>query len=161
MSHPKVYCGTGHRPSKLGGYGARAFARLVAVARGALERDRPDEVISGMALGWDMALAQAALDLGIPLRAAVPFAGQESRWPAESQTQFARLIAAASTVVIVSPGGYSAAKMQTRNEYMVRESGLVLALFDGTPGGTANCLRFAQAHGTPIRNLYAEWLALA
>jgi hypothetical protein len=36
-----------------------------------------------MARGWDLALAKAAVELGLPLFAAIPFVGQESRWPAE------------------------------------------------------------------------------
>ena len=46
-----------------------------------LERARPDAVISGMALGWDQAVARATADLGIPWVAAITFEGQESKWP--------------------------------------------------------------------------------
>lgn len=61
--------GTGHRPDKLGGYGAGVSSRLVDLARAALLRCRPNEVMSGMALGWDTALALGAIELGIPLTA--------------------------------------------------------------------------------------------
>lgn len=63
---------TGHRPDKLGGYG-RHDARLEDIARGYLSMLQPAGVITGMALGWDTRFALAALSLGLPLHAAVPF----------------------------------------------------------------------------------------
>ena len=52
----------------------------------------PSEVISGMALGWDMALAQAAINLGIPFIAAVPFIGQENMWIKKTQEYYKELL---------------------------------------------------------------------
>src|SRR3546814_2405914 len=71
-------CSSDLRPGKLGGYGEDVLARLRKGARSFLERERnATAAISGMALGWDTAWALAALDLGVPLTAAVPFSGQE------------------------------------------------------------------------------------
>lgn len=50
---------TGHRPNKLGGYSKQAYRKLVKIAEVNLKKLNPDKVISGMALGWDQALAQA------------------------------------------------------------------------------------------------------
>jgi len=48
-----ILAGTGHRPDKLGGYGAGVSTRLVDLARVALMNYRPDEVVSGGAgLGY-------------------------------------------------------------------------------------------------------------
>lgn len=163
MTRSLTLCGTGHRPKKIvigaqNAYAPAVHQRLVALAAAALERHRPTRVISGMALGWDTALAEAALTLGIPLAAYVPFAGQESLWPPASQTRFNELCAAAAEVRIICPGGYSAAKMQVRNEAMVRDSGLVLALWNGDlSGGTYNCVRFAQQQRVALDNLWRHW----
>ena len=54
--------GTGHRPNKLGGYDDDIYQRLVTLAMTYLEETRPKRVISGMALGWDQALAEAAVN---------------------------------------------------------------------------------------------------
>ncbi len=40
--------------------------------------------------------------------------------------------------------------MQVRNEYMVDRADLVLALWNGTPGGTGNCVRYARTRGVPV-----------
>ena len=44
-----IVAGTGHRPSRLGGYDDYARGRLVDLARAALEKHQPDQVISDMA----------------------------------------------------------------------------------------------------------------
>ena len=152
-----IFAGTGHRPDKLGGYGADVSTRLVDLARAALTKYRPDEVVSGMALGWDTALALAAIELGIPLTAAVPFEGQERKWRPEQQRLFQAILARASTVVVVSPGGYAVWKMQARNEWMVDRATGVLALWNGSAGGTGNCIEYAHAQQVEIVNLWATW----
>jgi len=70
-----VIAATGHRPDKLGGYGSDVHRRLVELAARYLDLEQPTCVISGLALGWDLAFADAALLLGLPVHGAVPFEG--------------------------------------------------------------------------------------
>lgn len=152
-----IIAGTGHRPDKLGGYTEDAYARLVSIATDYLKENQPSIVISGMALGWDQALAQAAIELHIPVIAAIPFLGQESRWPKESQSKYKALIEKCREVVIVSPGGFASFKMQKRNEYMVNRADVILAMWNGkAEGGTFNCISYAQKKGKKIVNLYDQ-----
>lgn len=153
-----IYAGTGHRPDKLGGYSIEAYARLYTVARQfLLEQGCETIVISGMALGWDQALAHAAAVLGYHWIAAVPFAGQESAWPQESQLRYKQLINCCPEVVTVCPGGYSPSKMQLRNQWMVDNCDTVLAMWDGSAGGTGNCIKYAEKRKRPIVNLHSVW----
>lgn len=158
-----IICGSGHRPSKLGGYSEEIFQDLVRLASTWLGQnfEEVETVISGMALGWDQALGQAVLDLkewvNFRLVAAVPFKGQESRWPAESRNRYDYLLHEADEVVYVCQEGYAAWKMQRRNEWMVEHSDLVLALWDGSSGGTANCVRYAESRGMQVVNLWDRW----
>lgn len=150
--------GTGHRPEKLGGYETWAYNALVVTAMTVLHSLKPGKVISGMALGWDQALAEAALRMGVPFTAAIPFKGQESRWPKESQERYRWLLGKADEVVDTSEGQpYHPRLMQVRNEWMVDNCDLLVALFDGTPGGTANCVKYAKRVGRPVRNYYRTW----
>lgn len=151
-----TWCATGHRPEKLGGYDKARHSRLHRFACWYLEQHRPDRFISGMALGWDQACAQACISLGIPFEAAVPFRGQESKWPAFSQGVYLGLLSNADSITYVDQC-YSPAAMQRRNEYMVRHSDGVVALWDGSSGGTGNCIRFAREQETPIVNLWPWW----
>lgn len=152
---------TGHRPEKLGGYSAQANYRLVQVA---LEYLTPivAEVewgVNGLAQGWDQACAQACVCLGIPWTAAVPFVGQEAKWPAEARARYRKLLGQASGVEVVSQGGYAASKLLKRNRWMVDRSHRMLACWDGLRGlgGTAACIAYAEAKGVPIVNLYGQW----
>lgn len=156
-----ILSATGHRPDKLGGYGEAAQGRLVALARTALLELRPSMVITGMALGWDTAVAMACHRLAIPYVAAIPFQGQEKAWPIESQHKFHELVDDAMSATVVCDGGYAPWKMQVRNEWMVDSSDQVLALWNGTKGGTANCVAYAEKKSKPIINLWERYEELA
>jgi uncharacterized phage-like protein YoqJ len=154
-----IVCGTGHRPNKLGGYGKQSFGRLVYLAHDWLGENKPDKVVSGMALGWDQALAVATVNYKIPLIAAIPFEGQETAWPKESQDYFHRILKRASEIKYVCEPGYASWKMQERNKWMCDNSDLVLALWDGSSGGTGNCIEYAKKQDKKIVNLYDKWYA--
>jgi uncharacterized phage-like protein YoqJ len=155
-----IICGTGHRPKKLGGYGADVERRLIAYAGTALDSYKPDMVISGMALGWDQALAETALLMGIPYTAAIPFVGQGDDWPKLSKARYIELVDKADRVITVCDVGYASWKMQKRNEWMVDHSDMVLALWNGSEGGTANCVAYAEKVGKPVVNFWDGWLEL-
>jgi uncharacterized phage-like protein YoqJ len=153
--------GTGHRPQHLGGFSPRILLRLTDLARVSLRHLDATEVVSGMALGWDTAIALAALELDLPLIAAVPFDGQERMWPAESQAQYRAILARAAEVVVVSSGGYAPWKMQTRNEWMVDCADKLLALWSGSAGGTKNCVEYAKKSGACVINVWQSWARYA
>lgn len=155
---PSVIAGTGHRlGEKLGGYDDRIFKRLVGIAWDYLFTEQPDAVISGMALGWDQALATGAIDLGIPVTAYIPFIGQADAWPQRSIEKYWHLLEQCAAKKTVSLGGYSAEKMQIRNQAMVHDCTKIVALWDGSDGGTANCVRYAKKAGRPVTNLWEAW----
>lgn len=151
-----IIAATGHRPEKLGGYTNHVRLALGGLATEYLSGAAPTKVISGMALGWDQAVTAAALALGIPVTAAIPFEGQESRWPPEAQARYRRLLAACSDVVVVSEIA-SVRAMQLRNEWMVDHAHKMVALWDGSFGGTHNCIVYARKWGRPIDNLWSRW----
>ncbi len=137
---------TGHRPDKIGGYDYYAPQRvwLRDRMRAELMDLMPEYVISGMALGIDQDWAQVAIDLAIPFIAALPFEGQDGQWPKSSRHYYNWLIGRAHEVVVVSPGSYAAYKMQVRNEWMVDNCTDLFAFWDGSEGGTGNCVKYAQ-----------------
>lgn len=149
--------GTGHRPNKLGGYEVEASMKVAQLANMVLEYYSPTLVISGMAQGWDQALAQAAYDRKIPFHAYIPFEGQEYVWPSVSRYYYRALLAKAALVKVCSPGDYSPRAMQVRNQAMVNDCDLLIALWNNTPGGTANCLQYAAAVNTPYINVWSNF----
>jgi uncharacterized phage-like protein YoqJ len=143
---------TGHRPDKLGGYKIPnpTYIRVCKKIDAKLRELKPDRVISGMALGIDQWAAFIAIKLNIPFTAAVPFENQDNAWPFHSQYIYRMLLRFAIEKVVVSPGGYSAAKMQIRNQWMVDHCDILIAIWDGTAGGTANCINYAKSIGKQI-----------
>ncbi len=141
-----IVAATGHRPDKIGGYDYYHPQRqwIREQIRRALVDLSADKTISGMALGVDQDFAQVSLDLAIPFIAALPFIDQESRWPKTSQDYWWWLLERSDDIVVVSPGPYSAPKMQIRNEWMVDHCDRLVAIWDGTDGGTGNCVKYAQ-----------------
>lgn len=153
--------GTGHRPVKLLMAGLSEVAmelNLKLLAVDAIRRAEPAFVISGMAVGWDMALAEAAVETGCPLVAAVPFSGQESRWPPAVRRRYAELLELAAVVAIIGGEGFHVWKMHARNRWMVDRSDAILALWNGDEaGGTAATIKYAGSVDAEIVNLWDDW----
>jgi len=114
------------------------------------------KVISGMALGWDMALAEASVSIGVPFVAAVPFPAQAERWPNDQQARWASLLRQAAEVVYILP--YTAVSAyERRNRWMIDRADRVLAYWDGSlNGGTSNGVRYADKKRVPITNLWGQ-----
>lgn len=152
-----ILAGTGHRPQRLGGYSETVNNKLRKLITKELEKLRPNRVISGMALGFDMALAEAAINLDIMVVAAVPFEGQEEKWPERSQERYHNILKNCETIEYCSPPGYTPYKLQFRNRWMVDNCDALLALWDGGNGGTCNCVRYAEEYNKRIINLWDKW----
>jgi uncharacterized phage-like protein YoqJ len=151
---------TGHRPDKLGnewdGVGpiSDSIRQQLFQALSVHIDDPCDKTvigISGMALGVDMIWAECLIYRKVPFVAAIPCAGQASRWPASSKRRYFDIVEhPLCTKHFVSTEPYRPELMQARNEWMVDNCDLLLAAWDGSPGGTANCVRYAKKFGAEI-----------
>ena len=98
-----------------------------------------------MAKGVDIWGAELVLQHPqVRLICAVPFRGFGMRWEWDWTERFCRVIKQADKVVYICPG-YSTDVFQTRNIWMVDHSSLVIAAYNGTPGGTRNTIMYAQS----------------
>lgn len=138
---------TGHRPNKLVGHESSVQISLVDY----LTAQRPDEAITGMADGFDTYAALACLELDIPLTAAIPFRGHRSN---VDQDVYDFIITHCKRVVHVSESYLGPWVMQTRNVWMVDNSTRLGTCWDGTKGGTANCVRYARKVGRRIDRIW-------
>lgn len=152
-----VIAGTGHRPPKLGGYNASAKDALILLAHDWVAAYKPSRVISGGALGWDQALAWGAHYANTPFTLALPFSGFWSKWPKDSQEELEKLVSLADRIHYICEDGYAPWKMQERNKWMVDNCDQVLAMWDGSAGGTGNCIAYANKVNKPIINVYDTW----
>jgi len=119
-----------------------------------LKELNPECTISGMAIGADQLFSVICIRLSIPFIAAVPFEGQECKWPTHIQKQYNKILSKAKEIVIVSEAGYDKDKFQLRNEWIVDNSDEMLAYWNGKGSGTGNCVKYANNLYKKITNIY-------
>jgi|SRR5579864_837481 len=155
---------TSHRPSKLGGYDPDTSLcwPLTVKMTGFFQEKAPERIVSGMALGADQWATGAALMLGIKVTALIPCKGQERVWPAHAQAVYwellSRVEAGGGEVRYVSDKPYDKWCMHNRNKEIVTASSEMLAIWDGSKGGTRDCIRLAKADGLEITVLNPQTL---
>lgn len=149
---------TGHRPNKLNwsyDYNHPCWRKLKQTFKRKLIELNCTDAWSGMALGVDTVFALAVLELknegyDIKLHCAIPCQGHSSKWFGESISIYNDILSKADEVIIVTDAPYKSYMMQKRNEYIVDRIEELLAVWDGTSGGTANCVKYAQKVGIEI-----------
>ena len=161
MDEERLRCSfTGHRPEKLPWGGDETDARCIKLKEelrctldGAyLAGCR--HFICGMARGCDTYFAEAVLALraekdGVTLEAAVPCDSQANSWSAADRRRYEHLLAECDEVSFISHT-YSPGCMQRRNKYMVDNSDVLIAIFNGTAGGTMNTVLLAKRRGLKL-----------
>ena len=140
---------TGHRPNKLGNdysLSGKLISKIKEKLQEVIDLYKPDTLISGMALGIDTLWAKLAHENNINLIAAIPCKNQEKMWVSSSKIQYWEILEnPLTTIVNISDEEYSISCMQKRNEWMVDNCDLLVAVWDGTNGGTGNCVSYAKA----------------
>lgn len=155
-----ICCFTGHRPMKLP-WGmneddprcldlkAELAARLEGLYELGFRR-----FLCGMAIGCDMYFAEAVLALreqhaDVRLEAVIPFGDQPGRWNEKQRRRYNALIDSADRVTVLQTV-YTSDCMMRRNRWMVDRSDLLLACYDGRPGGTMNTILYAERSGLRV-----------
>ena len=110
--------------------------------------------MSGMALGFDMICAETVLKLkekykDIILVGALPCLNQDERWSADQKQRYRKLLKQLDKIRCKYKE-YDSQCMIERNNYMVKNSSKMIALFDGQVGGTKNTINFAKKQGLDI-----------
>ena len=142
---------TGHR--SYAGEGADALREVVEL----LWRRGVRVFMSGMALGFDMAAAEAVVALrkrhpAVRLVAVVPFRGQEQSFSKAERTRWERLIAAADEVVTLAEE-YRREVYAVRNNYLVDHATTLVTWYNGSEGGTRYTIRRALRHDKKLIHL--------
>lgn len=133
-------------------------------------------VYCGMALGFDTIVALAVLELkdegfDIKLVACIPCANQECRWNIADRNLYKSILKRTDKIYGLNEHGteidlslmedgtlidedgaaydvaYQPWLMQDRNKVIVNHCDHLIALWDGTKGGTANCVEYARRTG--------------
>ena len=157
---------TGHRPSKMP-WGDNELDPRCAELKRRL-RDTIEAVafsgithfICGMAAGCDLYFCEAVIEIrrsnpAITIEAVIPWSGQADRWAAALREKYRNLLSACDYETLVQ-NHYDAECLMRRNRYMVDNSSILIAAYNGTRGGTMNTMLYAMRQGVEIIELPIE-----
>jgi uncharacterized phage-like protein YoqJ len=139
---------TGHRPHKLNGEWdgiGPVSDHIRAQFEHILTTINPTKGISGGALGVDLLWAEALIKHNVPFILAIPCHNQEKPWAPKQRDRYNMI--RNHTLCIqyyVSDKPYFHGCMQKRNIWMVDNCNLLVAVHDGSEGGTKNCIEYAE-----------------
>ena len=147
---------TGYRPQKLPFFGeddpmcVDLKQRIYRQIEKAIENGA-GEFFTGMALGVDIWCAEAVLELKIShpeilLTAVLPCRGQEKKWSTDDQRRYHDILNRCDNVLCLSES-YTKGCMMTRNRALVDWCDLLIAVYDGKPGGTKHTVDYAAKRG--------------
>ena len=116
--------------------------------------------LSGMAVGFDLAAAEAVLACrsampGLRLLAVIPFRGQQQRFSARDRSRFDRILAAADETILLADAYYPACYLH-RNDWLVAHAATLVTWYDGSPGGTRYTIERALACGRRLIHLHPD-----
>lgn len=160
VEQERVVVWTGHRPQRVGGYdetNPRVVAIKTAIREAILAAGPCATHVTGGALGVDQWAAEEVLTLrrSLQLRLVLltPFPGFEDRWPPVSRQRLLNIAKRADEHRHVDEA-WAPNVYQARNLAMLDclngQIGHVEAVYDGSSGGTHNCVREAQRRGLTV-----------
>ena len=156
---------TGHRPERLPWGSDESDARCMALKALMIETVRElcaegcSEFLCGMARGCDQYFAECVLAVkqsGFPhvkLTAMIPCPSQASAWTQDERARYETLCECCDAVRVLE-AEYSDGCMLRRNRTMVDEADLLISVWDGSLGGTAATVRYAERCGKPIKRIW-------
>ena len=147
-------CFTGHRPNSLpwrNNEKSLKFLLFKAKIKWVILKQIKNNYnyfITGMALGSDIICAEIILDLkqkyNLFLECAIPCKDQTNKWKIEDKIRYENILKNADKITFVADKNYFKGCMKKRNEYMVNNSNLILAIFNGKKsGGTYQTINYA------------------
>lgn len=154
---------TGHRPAKLPwGYNEQDprcvdLKTRLADALEAAYAEGYRHFLCGMAQGCDLYFCECALALrqrheGVTVEAVIPCPTQADRWPRAEQERYRQLVDACDLETVVS-AQYHSGCMLRRDRYLVDHASLLVAVFDGSAGGTRYTIQYAISRGLNVVDL--------
>lgn len=141
---------TGHRPHKFDNdYELTSpwMQNIKNKLRALIAHYKPKSGMSGLALGIDQLYAEVIIEANIELICAIPCRGQENAWPKSSRDKYNKILSYPKSVHYYLADKYTPTCMQERNIWMCDRIDLLIDVWDGSPGGTRNCIEYADKIG--------------
>ncbi len=159
--YPLKVCFTGKRPQSMPWGGNENDPRCVALKAQLAQaveqavQEGYTYFITGMALGVDLWAGEAVVRLkgrypNLFLEAAIPCETQASSWTQHQQQRYYQLLFCCDKKTMCSRA-CSKASYLARNRYMVDAAQKVIAVYDGSGGGTGYTIRYARSKGRDVQ----------
>lgn len=154
----KTCCFSGHRPQSLPFWFSEnsiTCLKLKSILKKSIvqliKKYEVYHFISGMALGIDQYAAEIVLELKsqypqITLECAIPCETQAMKWTEAQRDKYFSIIKQCDKETLVQKQ-YTSDCMQKRNEYMVKSSNFIIAVFNRKPSGTYKTIELAKSLG--------------
>lgn len=153
----KIFAGTGHRPKFCPCKYKDDHPWLIdlKIRLRSFLSEEDCIVRSGMALGWDIWLAEVALELNIEIHAYVPFREQAENWPSKSRKKYENVINQAKEIHYTSEEYYPKVFLD-RDIELIEGSDTVLSLLnpEAKSGGTYYTVTEAKKRGIHVVNFW-------
>jgi ribonuclease HI len=147
---------TGPKPPEIGGYGEtptataiRSKLQEIISAKAAITPDL--RVMTGLQLGVEQLAAEASLAAAVPFVAVLPYPGQQSVWPAQSQKRYDELLEQAGGEVLLQAEPpkskrNAGAALNRRNAWLARHAAEAVVVWDGKEEYQGKVVRSLQDH---------------
>lgn len=153
-------CFTGHRPEKLPWRYNENDIQCVRLKKKlydlikALYFSGIRHYICGMAKGCDTYFAEAVIQLKqkyneVTMEAAIPCETQTRSWNKEEICRYNDILKKCDYTTLLQKE-YTKDCMLRRNKYMVKNSSVLIAVYDGKAGGTSYTVNYAKQKGIEI-----------
>lgn len=154
-------CFTGHRPQSLPWRLNENDPRCLAMKKMVKDKIKTTinngyiNFICGMALGFDIICAEILLELKkdypyIKIIGALPCKTQDKLWKDSDKKRYKEILKNLDRIRCIYDEYIGPECMLERNRYMVNNSSLLIALFNGKPGGTMATINYARTQNLKI-----------
>ena len=155
----KRCCFTGHRPDKIGNDEYKIKEMLKSEIQKSISEGYLT-FISGMALGVDVWAAEIVIqeklnNPEVKLICASPYPGFERNRCLADRMKYHEILNNADYIINISEQ-YTKFCFQIRNMWMVDRSEKVIAVFNGSKGGTYNTVKYAEKKNIQVVNVLTE-----
>lgn len=111
--------------------------------------------LCGMAIGFDMICAETVIGLkekysDIKIIGALPCKTQDIKWSSKDRERYRNLLSQLDDIRCIYDEYIGVECMLERNRFMVNNSSLVIALYNGLSGGTKSTISYARERGLEI-----------
>ncbi|MBQ6539654.1 MAG: DUF1273 family protein [Oscillospiraceae bacterium] len=151
---------TGHRPIKLPWKNDESDERCVELKKKlydiaeAVYLSGVRHFLCGMAQGSDLYFCETIIELrnrypDVTLEAVIPCETQAAKWREQDRERYFRLVAQCDTETMLQRE-YTPDCMSKRNKYLVDHASVIIAVYDGTFGGTMQTIMYARQQDLEI-----------